>query len=189
MSVLLAALLSVSLLAQAQAQPRDNRREVRAPIRVLPSSHQRLVHNGHTYFYNAGRFYRQSNGLYFSISAPLGAIIPSLPQGIVTVGVETNRYFYGGGVYYRKAPSGYVVIEEPQEAQSVLASDGADKLIVYPAAGQSDEQKSQDRFECYEWASDETNFDPTDAGSDQTRGADYKRAMSACLEARDYVVK
>ncbi len=188
-ALLISAVLCFSLASTTQAQPRDSRREAHVPIRSLPSTHRRVTHNGRTYFYNEGRFYRQSNGLYFTISAPLGAIIPALPYGFVSVGIGTNRYFYSEGVYYRKASTGYVVIEEPVEAQTVLASNGTDKLIIYPAAGQSEEQKSQDKYECYEWASVETNFDPTDANSDASLGEDYKRAMSACLEARDYVVK
>ncbi len=126
---------------------------------------------------------------YVYITAPLGAIVPALPGGYVTVDIGASSYFYNAGVYYRKAQAGYIVIEEPQEAKKVLASSGTEKLIVYPAAGQSDEQKSQDKYECYEWASAETGFDSTDSNSDSLLGADYQRAMSACLEAREYVVK
>ena len=186
---LTAIVLCLSVATPVTAQPRDNRPKVQVPVRTLPNAHRRIEHNGRTYFYDAGRFYRQSNGLYFTITAPLGAIVPALPESYVTVGIGSNRYFYNEGVFYRKIPTGYIVVEEPNEAQTVLASNGSDKLIVYPAAGQSEEQRSQDKFECYEWASAETHFDPTDSESDPSLGQDYKRAMSACLEARDYVVK
>lgn len=187
--VFMAALLCLSVASAAEAQPRNNRGDAHPPQRSLPSSNRRIDHNGNTYFYSAGRFYRQHNGLYVYITAPLGAIVPALPGGYVTVGIGASSYFYNAGVYYRKAQAGYIVIEEPQEAKKVLASSGTEKLIVYPAAGQSDEQKSQDKYECYEWASAETGFDPTDSNSDSLLGADYQRAMSACLEAREYVVK
>jgi outer membrane lipoprotein SlyB len=32
--------------------------------------------------------------------------------------------------------------------------------IVYPAQGQSNEQMEQDKFQCYNWAKQETGFDP-----------------------------
>jgi hypothetical protein len=106
----------------------------------------------------------------------------------VSFGVGIHRYFYFQGIYYRHIGVGYEVIEEPDQAQQTLA-DGSDRLIIYPAAGQTEEQSDKDRYECHVWARDETHFDPTDAASDALLRADYDRAMGACLEARDYVVK
>jgi uncharacterized protein YcfJ len=40
----------------------------------------------------------------------------------------------------------------------------AQDLYVYPAKGQSDQQLSNDRYECHRWAVNETGFDPTDLG-------------------------
>ena len=36
----------------------------------------------------------------------------------------------------------------------------AQELIVYPAKGQSQEQQEKDKFECYQWAKQNTGFDP-----------------------------
>lgn len=36
----------------------------------------------------------------------------------------------------------------------------ADDLFVYPAKGQSKDQTEQDKFQCYQFAKDETGFDP-----------------------------
>ncbi len=33
-------------------------------------------------------------------------------------------------------------------------------FIVYPARGQSQQQTEQDKFQCYEWAKQQTGFDP-----------------------------
>lgn len=99
-----------------------------------------------------------------------------------------NRYFYFEGTYYRHVDNGYEVVEQPEDAE-VLASYGSDKLIIYPAADQSDELRDQDRYECHVWANEETGFDPTDSNSDPVLRADYRRAMTACLEARNYIVK
>ncbi|MFK8041765.1 DUF6515 family protein [Congregibacter sp.] len=39
------------------------------------------VHPGTPYYFWGGHFYRQSSGVYVSITAPIGAIAPSLPRG------------------------------------------------------------------------------------------------------------
>ncbi|MGK7914160.1 MAG: glycine zipper domain-containing protein [Prochloraceae cyanobacterium] len=36
----------------------------------------------------------------------------------------------------------------------------AEELFVYPANGQSAEQQKKDEFECYDWAKNQTGFDP-----------------------------
>ena len=36
----------------------------------------------------------------------------------------------------------------------------ADDFIIFPSDGQSKEQLEKDKFACYTWAKDETNFDP-----------------------------
>jgi outer membrane lipoprotein SlyB len=37
------------------------------------------------------------------------------------------------------------------------------QVYVYPAAGQSPEQLDRDKYECHQWAVQETGFDPSDA--------------------------
>jgi hypothetical protein len=36
----------------------------------------------------------------------------------------------------------------------------AQELFIYPAKGQSAEQQDRDKFECYNWARNDTGFDP-----------------------------
>ena len=36
----------------------------------------------------------------------------------------------------------------------------AQEMIIYPAKGQSQDQLDKDKFECYNWAKKQTNFDP-----------------------------
>ena len=42
----------------------------------------------------------------------------------------------------------------------VAGSASAQDPIVYPAKGQSQEQTEKDKFECYNWARQQTGFDP-----------------------------
>ena len=67
-------------------------------------------------------------------------------------------------------------------------------MIIYPKNGQSKDQQAADEYECHNWARSRTGFDPTDPNSglgsgdaDRAHG-NYDRAMSACLQGRDYQV-
>ena len=88
------------------------------------------------------------------------------------------------------------VIEPPTElATENPAVAEQDELFIYPAAGQTAEQQANDRFECHDWASEQTGYDPTRVAGGvapeqaASRRAAYLRAMTACLEARDYTVR
>lgn len=48
---------------------------------------------------------------------------------------------------------------------TVLSANAQD-LYVYPANGQSDEQLSQDRYECHRWAAEESGYDPSQFGDE-----------------------
>lgn len=63
------------------------------------------------------------------------------------------------------------------------------KLYVYPAAGQSDTQTSEDRYQCHVWAADQSGHDPTLGAGSRDEAEGYTRAFRACMEGRNYVVK
>ncbi len=63
------------------------------------------------------------------------------------------------------------------------------KLYVYPAAGQSEAQTSEDRYQCRVWAADESGHDPTLGAGSRDEAESYTRAFTACMEGRNYVVK
>lgn len=63
------------------------------------------------------------------------------------------------------------------------------KLYVYPAAGQSEERMSEDRYQCHVWAADESGYDPTLGTGSRADADSYTRAFTACMEARNYVVR
>lgn len=185
--LLLVGAVTIGYNAPVEAAP-GHRDHHHHSLKVLPKGAHRVHYRGKPYYYSGGRFYHHRNGLYVAITAPLGAIVPGLPPGYISFGVGPDRYFYHAGIYYRHGPAGYVVIEKPKQADQALPSV-SDKLIIYPAAGQTDKQKSRDKYECHEWAMSETGYDPTDLTADPLLKADYQRAISACLEARHYVVK
>lgn len=50
-------------------------------------------------------------------------------------------------------------------AAAMAAPAAAQDPLVYPAQGQSAEQTEKDKFECYQWAKQNTGFDPMQASS------------------------
>ena len=59
---------------------------------------------------------------------------------------------------------------------------GGGDLFVYPKNGQTEQQQSQDKQECSNWAASQPGAGPGNRG-------DNLRAQTACLEARGYSVK
>lgn len=73
--------------------------------------------------------------------------------------------------------------ERPQQAPQAL------KLYVYPAAGQSETQLADDKYQCHVWAADQSGYDPTQGTKGREDAEGYTRAFTACMEGRNYVVK
>ncbi|MHB8816369.1 MAG: hypothetical protein ACYDAE_24315 [Steroidobacteraceae bacterium] len=132
----------------------------------------------------------------------------ALPAGCVTYWWGGVPYYYWQGVYYAWSPdySQYVVTDPPPltggEAQGAVPpaaqpgdadERGAMSLFVYPKNGQNQQQTDSDRYQCHQWAVGQTGYDPTNTASDtQATTAtpeNYKRAVTACLEARGYSVR
>ncbi len=51
-----------------------------------------------------------------------------------------------------------VVVAAPLTARPALAQ--ANNVFAYPLAGQNQEQQSRDRFDCHQWAVQQSGFDP-----------------------------
>ena len=50
------------------------------------------------------------------------------------------------------------VVTQPVQNKNVTAIT---QIYFYPTKGQSDEQQSRDHYACYNWAADQTGFDPS----------------------------
>jgi hypothetical protein len=95
--------------------------------------------------------------------------------------------FYGFGVQIERHRARKPA--QPAQKDSDSAGASALKLYVYPAGGQSEKQTAEDRSQCHSWAVGQSHYDPT-AGTGTLRQADdYRRAFTACMEGRNYVVK
>ena len=87
--------------------------------------------NNRNYHYDNGVYYEESTSDsgqkgYVAVPAPIGAKVPSLPEGYETVTAGSHQYYYYGGVFYTKDTDGkYVVVQGPVGAVVANLPDGA----------------------------------------------------------------
>ncbi len=163
-------------------------------LTYLPHSYIRIVIGSLPYFYFDGVFYRHYHDGYIVVSAPIGARVSVLPLGFIVFGLGHFTYYYINDAYYLWDDDAevYVVVEKPVGADEAIAEATAERLFVYPNRGQSEERQAKDRYECHQWAVRESGVDPSLWDQQEITYEDnrnYKRAISACLEGRNYTVK
>ncbi len=183
-------------------------------VTTVPGRPYVVAHGGAHYYYSGGVWYAPRGPYYVVVGPPVGVFVPVLPPFYTTVWFAGVPYYYANDTYYTYAgPQGYEVVEPPGDGSTAVqgpqgpAYPGApppapgggqpewEDIYVYPQQGQSPDQQANDRYDCHKWAASQTGFDPTQAGGgvapDQTvtLGAEYKRAMRACLEGRGYSVR
>jgi Family of unknown function (DUF6515) len=172
-------------------------------VRALPGGYRSYYFRGRPYFFVGGAWYINGPDGFIVSAPPAGLVVSVLPPFYTTVWIGGAPYYYADDVYYQWDPglSAYQVVAPPAGAdqpgppvQTPAAPSGEEQLYIYPKNGQTQAQQAQDRYECHSWASDQTGFDPTQPGGgvspDQNaaKGTQYRRAMTACLEARGYSV-
>jgi len=172
-------------------------------VRDLPRD--RIYVNGPRgrFWYSGGVWYNYGPRGYVVVGAPVGLFVPVLPPYYTTVWYGGVPYYYANDSYYvwRESSSQYEVVDAPADPNAASTdapppppSQNGD-IFVYPKSGQSEEQQSQDKYECHKWAQNQSGFDPTVAGGGVAPGQaasareSYQRAMGACLEGRGYSVK
>jgi hypothetical protein len=176
-------------------------------VRDLPGGYRPYFFHGDRYFFDGGVWYAPGPAGFVVIGPPAGLFVATLPAFYTTVWLGGVPYYYANDVYYqwRADQNGYLVVDPPTGADQpgapppgVTAADPgapADGIYIYPKSGQSADQQAADRFECHDWAKNQTGFDPTQsgggvpAGENGSKREQYQRAMGACLEARGYSVK
>jgi hypothetical protein len=127
--------------------------------------------------------------------------LPVLPLAYATYWYDGLPYYYANDVYYTWNPdySGYTATDPPPVTDSSAGADGAAappeglsgagqgapdpsvgaQIFMYPKNGQSEQQQSDDKRECQQWAASQ-------AGQGAANSSDYRRAMLACIEGRGY---
>jgi hypothetical protein len=184
-----------------------------AVVRELPGGYRPYFFHGSPFYFSAGIWYAPGPGGFVVVRPPVGLYLSVLPPYYSTVWLGGVPYYYADDTYYQWQPAmnQYEVVAPPPGADQPgspppppgppgSAAPGApgvpgDNFYIYPKNGQSPAQQAADRYECHNWAKSQTGFDPTQPGGgvppDQNaaRSAQYNRAMTACLTARDYSVQ
>jgi len=168
-------------------------------VRQLPVGYYTARYRGSPYYFNGGVWYRPYGPRFVVVAPPIGIGIGALPPFYTTVWFGGTPYYYADNTYYVWRPQSrvYEVTDAPPggESAATTAAPNSQDLFIYPKNGQSDAQQATDRYDCHNWARQQTGFDPTqpnggvDAGQTAGKRVDYQRAETACLEARGYTVK
>lgn len=174
-----------------------------AVVRVLPGGYRSFYFHDRPYFFVDGAWYISGPAGFVVAAPPPGLVVSVLPPFYTTVWIGGAPYYYADDVYYQWDPGAgaYRVVAPPtgadqpgQPVETPPAQGAEGQLYIYPKNGQTQAQQDQDRYECHSWATNQTGFDPTQPGGgvapdqNDTKRAEYRRAMTACLEARDYSV-
>jgi hypothetical protein len=73
--------------------------------------------DGAKYYYDRGTFYKKEGDVYVVIKAPVGTVVPTLPEGYETTASRGRSYYYYAGDFYADADDGeYKVVEAPDGA-------------------------------------------------------------------------
>jgi hypothetical protein len=166
-------------------------------VRIAPPGGYALQYRGSPYYFHGGTWYRPYGPRYMVVRPPLGIGIGFLPPYYTTVWFSGVPYYYADGAYYLWEPARreYVVTDAPARDDAASRTPPVEpETYAYPRSGQSESQQATDRYECHDWASRQSGFDPTqplggvNAGDAADKRSDYRRAERACLEGRGYTV-
>lgn len=81
-------------------------------------------------YYDKGNFYQQSGNHYRVIDAPMGMVIPEIPEGSTECTVNGVLYNYFAGVFYQKVDDGYQVVKAPVTAIVFDLPPGANQVSI-----------------------------------------------------------
>jgi hypothetical protein len=157
----------------------------------FPDRDYRVPYRGQDYFYSGGYWYRPQGPRYVVVQPPRGIRVSYLPDYAREVWIGGALLFLAAGSYYayQESTQDYVVVEPPVQPQPQPVSNGYD-VVAYPANGQSPEQVNQDGYECYQYAVQQSGFDPRTATyqPDPSVVQAYRQAQGNCLSSRGYQV-
>ena len=114
----------------------DSQAALRAPVGVyyrkpgysaaeVPGSTARTVElGGFTYFYDQGIFWLQQGSTYIVVTAPVGAVVDRLPQGVTRIQSNPRPIWYFFGAFLGEKDSVYEVLKPPAGLTVFYLPDG-----------------------------------------------------------------
>ena len=162
----------------------------------FPDRNFRVPYRGMDYFYSGGYWYRPLGPRYVVVEPPRGIRVRYLPDYAEQVLIGGSVLFLAAGAYYayQESTQDYEVVDAPigsmqPQQQPQPASNGYD-VTAYPSNGQSQDQVNRDGYECYQYAVQQSGFDPRTATyqPDPSVVQAYRQAQGNCLSSRGYQV-
>lgn len=162
----------------------------------FPGRNDHVPYRGMDYYYSGGYWYRPLGPRYVVVEPPRGIRVRYLPDYAEQVLIGGSVLFLAAGAYYayQESTQDYEVVEPPmgavQPQQQPQQANGSYDVEAYPANGQSQEQVSRDGYECYQYAVQQSGFDPRTATyqPDPSVVQNYRQAQGNCLSSRGYQV-
>ena len=158
----------------------------------FPERDYRVPYRGMDYYYSGGYWYRPLGPRYVVVEPPRGIRVRYLPDYAEQVWIGGALLFLAAGSYYayQQSTQDYVVVEPPVGQSQPPAGNSGYDVEAYPANGQSPEQVSRDGYECYQYAVQQSGFDPRTATyrPDPSVVQAYRQAQGDCLSSRGYQV-
>ncbi len=99
----------------------------------LPAKHTKIVISGLPYYYYSGVYYRRGPSRYVVVTAPFGAVVPTLPVESQIVAIDGQTYYTYDNTYYVHGSSGYTVVQTPVVKNVVtqkITSSSEDSFVV-----------------------------------------------------------
>ncbi|MDD2389560.1 MAG: DUF6515 family protein [Desulfobacterales bacterium] len=106
--------------AHAFRDPPGNHRPEKIVKRLPPRSKSVQV-KGNRYYYHGKDFYQKRPSGYLMVTAPIGALVLSIPLGSRAMIAGGITFYVNGSTYYRRDPGGYLVVPPPE--QPVIIQD------------------------------------------------------------------
>ena len=161
----------------------------------FPDREYRVPYRGMDYFYSGGYWYRPLGPRYVVVEPPHGIRVSYLPDYAEQVLIGGAALFLTAGAYYayQESTQDYVVVEPPVgslQPQPPQSANNSYDVVAYPANGQSQDQVNRDGYECYQYAVQQSGFDPRTATyqPDPSVVQAYRQAQGHCLSSRGYQV-
>ncbi|MDZ5432502.1 DUF6515 family protein [Pseudomonas fluorescens] len=159
----------------------------------FPDRDYRVPYRGMDYYYSGGYWYRPLGPRYVVVEPPRGIRVRYLPDYAEQVLIGGSVLFLAAGSYYawQDSTQDYVVVEPPMNTVQPQPVNNGYDVVAYPASGQTQEQVNQDGYECYQYAVQQSGFDPRTATYQPAPSVvqTYRQAQGNCLSSRGYQVQ
>jgi hypothetical protein len=161
-------------------------------------------HEGHRMRLQDGRWHHWYEGRFRLAPPPLGFWLPALPSIHRVWRNAGATYYIVDNAWFRPLDNGgYIAIAAPIDPPVAVMPTPSpppplphpayrsfvDELYAYPKGTQTAARTQTDKQECAQWAGGQVLADPWAIPYTDTQKGNYVRAFSACMEARNYVVR